>query len=230
MIIGGAACELVFGEIGQGFRGTKDIDMVFCVEVVGADFAEQFRAFLEAGGYTARERSNGRKEFYRFHKPTTEGFPKMIEIFARKPGIIDFPEDMKIIRMEVEDGILSLSAMLLNDDYYNALAANGRVVNGLTVLDQGILVPFKAFAHINLLEARANGETVKNGDIEKHREDVFGLLGLLPTEGVVELPDALRNDLRKFIAAVEDAGYEPAAAIGVTQAEGIVILRRVYAL
>jgi hypothetical protein len=64
-IIGGAACDLLFGEAGLPFRATKDIDMVLCVEVVDGAFGERFSAFLDAGGYEARERSGGKKEFYR---------------------------------------------------------------------------------------------------------------------------------------------------------------------
>lgn len=60
--------------------------MVLCVEVVDAAFGNSFKEFLDAGGYQARERSTGEKEFYRFHKPSDEGFPFMIELFSRKPG------------------------------------------------------------------------------------------------------------------------------------------------
>ena len=48
-IIGGAACDLLFGEAGLDFRATKDIDMVLCVEVVDIAFGKAFRAFLDAG-------------------------------------------------------------------------------------------------------------------------------------------------------------------------------------
>ena len=81
-LIGGAACDIVFGEAGLPFRLTKDFDIVLCVEVVGAGFARVFADFLEAGGYEARERSTGRREFYRFHRPSDDTFPAMIELFA----------------------------------------------------------------------------------------------------------------------------------------------------
>ena len=69
-IIGGTACDLLFNAAGLDFRATKDIDMVLCVEVVDTEFGRAFYAFLDAGGYQARERSDGRREFYRFHRPT----------------------------------------------------------------------------------------------------------------------------------------------------------------
>ena len=58
-IIGGTACDLLFNAAGLNFRATKDIDMVLCVEVVDAAFGRTFEAFLNAGGYQARERSDG---------------------------------------------------------------------------------------------------------------------------------------------------------------------------
>lgn len=44
------------------------------------------KTFLNNGGYQARERARGGKEFYRFHRPTTPGFPYMIELFSRNLG------------------------------------------------------------------------------------------------------------------------------------------------
>ena len=98
-IIGGAACDIVFDAAGLPFRATKDIDMVLCVEVVDAAFGEKFKAFLDAGGYQARERSDGKKEFYRFQKPTDKNFPFMIELFSRKPGTLKLPDNAELTRI-----------------------------------------------------------------------------------------------------------------------------------
>jgi len=64
-LIGGAGCDVLFGRAGLPFRATRDFDIVLCVEVVSSEFAMVFAGFLEAGGYQARERSTGRREFYR---------------------------------------------------------------------------------------------------------------------------------------------------------------------
>ena len=68
------------------FRATKDFDMVLCVEVVSVKFGTVFADFLEAGGYRARERSTGRREFYRFRRPADEAFPAMIETLRPATG------------------------------------------------------------------------------------------------------------------------------------------------
>src|SRR5262249_7654153 len=140
-IIGGAACDLLFTAAGLPFRATKDIDMVLCVEVVDAAFGQAFKAFLDAGGYQARERSDGGKEFYRFHKPTEKDFPFMIELFARKPELIKLPDHAQLTPIAVEEDVVSLSAILLNDAYYEALQAAKRNLDGVTVIDETLLIP-----------------------------------------------------------------------------------------
>ena len=41
-LIGGAACDLAMNEAGLSFRGTKDLDIVLCTEVLDADFGRAF--------------------------------------------------------------------------------------------------------------------------------------------------------------------------------------------
>lgn len=82
-VIGGFACDLLMNDAGLDFRQTVDIDMVLIVEALTTDFAKAFWAFIEAGGYQARQRSNGQPEFYRFVDPTNPAYPKMIELFSR---------------------------------------------------------------------------------------------------------------------------------------------------
>lgn len=82
-IIGGFACGLLMTDAGLDFRQTVDIDMVLTVEAMTTEFANAFWAFIEDGGYQARQRSNGKPEFYRFVNPTNPAYPKMIELFSR---------------------------------------------------------------------------------------------------------------------------------------------------
>jgi hypothetical protein len=232
IIIGGAACDLLFGEAGLPFRATKDIDMVLCVEVVDAAFGEKFKAFLEAGGYQARERGGGKKEFYRFHKPTDANFPYMIELFSRKPGTLKLPENSGIIRVAVDDDLVSLSAILLDDDYYQALQSAKHMVDGVPVLDETVLIPFKAHAFLDLTDRAAKDEKIDEKNIKKHRNDVFRLLQLLPEEAKIEMPEKIRNDLRKFLDVIgKDQTIDPKAFdVPMSREEGMELLRSAYGL
>jgi hypothetical protein len=229
-VIGGSACFLVFEQAGLDFRATKDIDMVLCVEVVDAAFIERFRVFLDAGGYEARERCNGRKEFYRFHHPSINGFPHMIELFCRKPDALIIPERDDLARVLVEQEDVSLSAILLNEDYYEALKENRYTIDGITIIDEKILIPFKARAFIDLSERRKRGEKVKGDDIRKHRNDVFRLAQLLPTDALLEISEPIQKDLASFLDLIEVEGTLDPKTFNVplTRDEALTLLRSVY--
>jgi hypothetical protein len=49
VLIGGAACFLALDEAGLGFRVTKDLDIVLCVEALDAEFVGAFWRFIEQG-------------------------------------------------------------------------------------------------------------------------------------------------------------------------------------
>ena len=75
----------------------------------------------------------------------------------------------------MEDEISSLSAILLNDEYY-AFLRKGRIrLSGITVLDAPYLIPFKAKAWLDLSDKKNLGIHVNSRDIKKHKNDVFRL-------------------------------------------------------
>lgn len=211
-LIGGAACDILFGEAGLSFRATRDFDIVLCVEVVSAGFARAFADFLEAGGYQARERSTGRREFYRFHRPSDETFPAMIELFAGRPDARVLPDDAALAPIPVEEDVISLSAILVDGDYFEALKKMRLVIDGISLVDERILIPFKARAFLDLSERRSNGENVDARHLRKHRGDVFRLVQLLPGEGSLALADPIRADLGEFLGqALRDPAFDYAA-------------------
>ena len=231
-VIGGTACDLLFGAVGLGFRATRDIDMVLCVEVVDKAFARAFEGFLDTGGYQARERSTGRKEFYRFHRPTDRDYPFMIELFSRKPDTLELSESATLTPIPVEEAIVSLSAILLDEEYYRALQSAKRQIAGVTILDETLLIPFKARAFLDLAARSEAGERVNSKDIRKHRNDVFRLAQLLPRNAVVEIADPIREDLRCFVDSVQaDERLDPKAFnVPFTRDEAVALLRSVYGL
>ena len=231
-IIGGTACDLLFDAAGLDFRATRDIDMVLCVEVVDAEFGRAFHAFLDAGGYQARERSDGHREFYRFHRPTDPDFPFMIELFARRPVDLDLPEDAIYTRIPVDQDIVSLSAILLDDAYFEALQTAKHQVDGVTIVDQTLLIPFKARAVLDLITRSEEGANVDRKDIRKHRNDVFRLTQLLPEDARVTLPEPIHRDLLAFVnLARADENLNPEAfGVPFTRDEAADLLSTVYRL
>lgn len=229
VLIGGAACDIVLTDAGLEARATKDLDIVLCIEAVDNAFFQRLWDFIEAGGYTARERSTGVKEFYRFHKPAQDDYPYMLELFSRKPEGVDFPPDAVLTPMPAADEIMSLSAILLDENYYALLQAQKRIVDGVSVLDEKALIPFKARAHIDLRARKEAGGDVKSDDIKKHRSDVFRLAQLLPADAAIALAPPVAGDLDRFLELV--AGDDDVKSFGdVPLQEAISRLRTAYGL
>ena len=231
-LIGGVACDILFGEAGLAFRATKDFDIVLCVEVVGVEFGMVFADFLEAGGYQARERSTGKREFCRFHRPSDETFPAMLELFARRPDTLKLPGGAKLSPIPVEENVISLSAILMDDDYFEAIQKARRVIDDISLIDETILIPFKARAFLDLSRRKANGEDVDARHIRKHRADVFRLAQLLPGSGNLPLARPIRADLAAFleqVASDPDFDYK-ALTLPLTLPDATAILDGYYQL
>ena len=120
-IIGGTACDILMTEEGLDFRATKDIDLVLIIEAVDANFGKKFWEYVKQAGYEHCNKSSGVPQFYRFSHPITNQYPAMIELFTRKLDAIQLPEDAVLTPLPMDKDISSLSAILLDDDYYEFL-------------------------------------------------------------------------------------------------------------
>lgn len=49
VLIGGAACDLSFGEVEMDFRTTRDLDMVLIIEAQTKSFGQRFWEFVKDG-------------------------------------------------------------------------------------------------------------------------------------------------------------------------------------
>lgn len=202
-IIGGTACDLLMSEDGLDFRATRDIDMVLIVESLTPEFGRRFWEYVKAAGYEHRNKSTGEPQFYRFSKPSSREYPYMIELFSGRVDAIELPEDAVLTPLPLDDEISSLSAILMDADYYQFLREGKVVLNDIPVLDAAHLIPFKAKAWLDLTERNRNGEHVDSKNIRKHKNDVFRLSILLTSDIRVILSAAIRSDLEKFFSAME---------------------------
>jgi len=168
---------------------------VLCVESLDREFAEAFWEFIRLGAYENRQKSTGKRLFYRFHGPRTEGFPEMLELFARVPDALDLKADAAITPIPVDEEISSLSAILMNDDYYNFVMAQRSTIDGLSLVKADGLIPLKARAYVDLSNRKAAGEAVDSKNIRKHKNDIFRLFTVLDRDAKITLPVSLQQDL-----------------------------------
>lgn len=151
-VIGGAACDILMTEAEMDFRATKDIDMILILEDKYQDFAKVFWKYIKDGGYKCGWKNSEKMHFYRFTEPEP-GYPYMIELFSRSPGYhLEVSEG--IIPIHIDDDTSSLSAILLNDDFYSFVVEGKTIVNEISVLGAEYLIPFKMYAWLDLKKGR----------------------------------------------------------------------------
>lgn len=199
VLIGGTATYLLLDAAGLQPRATKDLDIVLCLEALTSDFSKAFWAFVKEGRYQNLQASTGEKVFYRFSKPRTEGFPIMLELFACAPDGIEPLSDIHLIPIPIDDEAYSLSAILLDTDYYDFLHQYKTVMDNVSILTAVGLIPLKAKAWLDLSERKESGEQVDSKNIKKHRTDIINLYQLLTPEMRIAAPDSIKKDLSLFL-------------------------------
>ena len=87
VLIGGSACSIIFDEVGEDFRATKDLDVVLIVENISEEFGRAFWEFIKRANYNGIETGESQKQFYRFKNPTDTTYPQTLELFSRTPAL-----------------------------------------------------------------------------------------------------------------------------------------------
>ena len=198
VIIGGTACDIAINEAGLTPRATKDIDIVLIVEAISPAFVLKLWKFVEEGGYEIKEKGDKDRRYYRFIKPSDVAYPYQIELFSRNPDLLDLKEGTHLTPIPVSDGVPSLSAILLDNDYYNYTIDHSSFSDGLRIANLESLICLKAKAFLDLMKRKENGDEISENDIRKHKLDIFRLAALLPADGNFILPDSLKVDLQEF--------------------------------
>jgi hypothetical protein len=229
-IIGGTACDILMAEDGLDFRATKDIDLVVIMEAVDADFGRKFWDYVKQAGYEHCNKSSGMPQFYRFSHPSSKRYPAMIELFTRRPDAIKLPDDAVLTPLPIEEDISSLSAILLDDDYYAFLKQGQVTVDGVSVLDAAHLIPFKAKAWTDLTDRKAAGEHVDSKNIRKHKNDIFRLTELLDSKERINVSLGIYKDIQEFIRRMqtEEVDVKQLGIAGKTKEQILDELKNMY--
>jgi len=203
VIIGGTACEIALRNTDMLPRATDDIDMILVVEKMTSEFGKRFWEFIVSGDYKSRQRYCGdkkpRAELFRFIHPK-EGFPIQIELLSKRPYILSKPTGFLLTPIPFDDEISSLSAILLDEDYYNQSIEGSVIENGIRIASPLSLICLKIKAFLNLTEEKKTNPTIHNSDIKKHRDDVFKLLAMrIDPFTSIELTANIKTCINDFI-------------------------------
>ena len=232
VLIGGTACDLAMTEAGLEFRATKDLDIVLCLEALDTDFARAFWDFIALGQYQIQEKASGQKQFYRFKKPGTPGYPSMLELFSRVPDALSHSGESRFTPIPVSDEVSSLSAILLNDVYYRWILEGKRPVEGINIVGAEHLIPLKAKAWLDLTARKEGGTAIDSRDIRKHKNDVFRLFPVLNPQPLDSVHPEIQQDLDAFLQGMEAENID-LKNLGVgrrNKADVMTELRRIYRL
>jgi hypothetical protein len=232
VLIGGTAATLAMADAGLEFRATKDLDMVLHIEALTSAFGAAFWSFVEKGGYEIRQASDiGRPVLYRFQKPSSAGFPAMLELFCRAPEGIHLAEGAHLTPIPFDEAVASLSAILLDDEYYAFIVGGRRNSDGLPWIGAEELIPLKARAWLDLSSRKSAGERIDSKDVRKHGNDVIRLSQLLTPDMKVSLAPRIAGDLNRFLVrlAADESHNPKELQIDLSLAEAVERVRGAYA-
>ncbi len=230
VIIGGTACDLLMMDTGLNFRATKDIDMVLILESLSPEFGKKFWDYIINAGYEHRSKSKGEAQFYRFTNPKSKEYPAMIELFSRRIQSLNLPDNAVLEPIHIEDEISSLSAILLNDDYYNLLRSGKVLLDGISILSAEYIIPFKMKAWLDLSIRKEKGEKIDSKNIRKHKNDIFRLTDLLYGDSRIQVMDSVYNDIQNFIDKMysETVALKEIGIVGRNKNEILAELKTIY--
>ena len=202
VIIGGTACDVIIDNAGFDARATKDIDIVLIVEALSKEFVQQFWSFIADGEYQQTEKSADERKYYRFLKPENKNFPFQIELFSRIPDLMDLEGTPHLTPIPVEDDLSSLSAILMDEEYYKLAIDNSTEEDGVHIANHETLICLKAKAFLDLVQRKSEGQKVDEKNIRKHKTDIFRLMVLLSPEQKFNLPKGIKNDMQLFVNSI----------------------------
>lgn len=207
VVIGGTACDIAMTGTVVRPRATHDIDMIVVVEKMTTDFAERFWQFIREGGYRPEKRRQAndeppKYELYRFVDGKPE-YPEMIELLSRHPDILGEPKGLNIEPLPVDDSTSSLSAIIMDDDFYHFTINHSKLTDGIRHADSAALIAMKTRAYLNLMQDKANGKQVNSKDIKKHRSDVLKNVVIME-DGEITAPPAIVACVKDFVTSIRN--------------------------
>ena len=196
VIIGGTACDIAMTGTAVRPRATHDIDMIVVVENMTPEFGKRFWDFIKEAGYRPERRKSEvgepiKYELYRFVEGKPE-YPEMIELLSRHPDVLVEPHGLVIEPLPIDGDMSSLSAIIMDDDFYHFTIANSTLTDGI-----------RHASPVALIALKARGLHVNTRNIKKHRSDVMKSV-VIVEEDSVSAPSSVVQCVREFVAEIRN--------------------------
>ena len=132
----------------------------------------------------------------------------MLELFSRIPDALHYEGEGHLTPIPMEEEASSLSAILLDEDYYAFLHEGKIEMGGVSMVRPEHILPLKARAWLDLTARKDVGEKIDTTNIRKHRNDVFRLYLILTPENIPQLGGQVAEDLRSFLDTMEEQNLQ----------------------
>lgn len=205
VVIGGTACDIAMTGTVVRPRATHDIDMIVIAENITEAFGKRLWQFVKEAGYRPEKRKHiegkpPKYELYRFLDGKA-GYPEMIELLSRHPNVLGEPKGLVIEPLPLGDDTSSMSAIIMDDDFYHFAIEHSRLTDGVRHADPIALVALKAKAYLNLVADKQYGKHISSKDIRKHRSDVLKNVVIIE-DAPIEAPKAIVDCINEFVSSI----------------------------
>ncbi len=194
VIIGGVASTVLMREAGQEFRPTKDIDLVIIANP-SQPFTTKLKRYIEEAGYEIQEKADGVPAFYRFRKPKNTNYPAQIEVFSKNMEQLKLADKQHVIPVKMDPGAGRLSAILLEEEYFQLIKNNRKLIGKHSVATEAAVIPLKARAYNDIKDRGENDSEAK-----KHRNDIMKLVLNLEEGKTAALTGLPKKHMERCIA------------------------------
>lgn len=193
VVVGGFATVMLLDEEFGSDHGkaTYDIDLVILTNN-SIELSKKIKEYVKAGQYKIQIGEKDKYRYYRFTQPEIEDFAKEIELFASNENTLELENSQRIIPIDPEKGLYSLSAIMLDPEYFEMIKNN---------IDKTGVAPSTNTQATIMLKMSAFYDLKEHGDKKwkKHRRDILKLSLLLTGEEKIELNGRMKQDFDSFL-------------------------------
>jgi len=127
----------------------------------------------------------------------------MIELFSKKPDYLGSLET-RLGPIHISNDAMSLSAILLDDEYYEIMKSGITVVDDVPVLALEHIVLFKMKAWLDLSARKENGELIDSKNIKKHKNDILRLSASFEKDTHLSVSGQVKADAELFLEKIKN--------------------------
>ena len=197
VVVGGfATIMLLDKELQDHGKATFDIDLVL-LTTTSVEMSKKIKEYVQEGEYTIQIGDKDQYRYYRFIEPKKENFAKEIELFASNENDLNLDDNQRIIPIDPEEGLYSLSAIMLDPEYFNMIKDN---------VEKDLRAPCTNTQATIMLKISAFNDLKKTGNKKwrKHRSDILKLSLLLTGEEKIKFVGRMKDDFDSFIYHLEN--------------------------